>query len=144
MSQKKFYYTLLPILDHQGNKITEVARPIIEIVINYKHGEMVGPLKALLDSGADNNLFPVVVGSALGINISKGRKFSTFGISGQEIIVFRHYGIKIFIDGSAIATYVDFSYDYGDIPILGQQGFFDKVKSIKFVRPEEEFLIDLK
>lgn len=39
MSQKKFYYTLLPILGSHGNIIAEIARPIIEIVINYKRGD---------------------------------------------------------------------------------------------------------
>lgn len=105
---------------------------------------MVGPLKALIDSGADNNLFPSIIASTLGINLKRGKKFSMFGISGKEIFVFRHYGIGIFVNGAKIETFVDFSYDYNDIPILGQQGFFDKVKSIKFVRPKEEFLIESK
>lgn len=144
MAQKKFYYTLLPILDSQGHKISEVARPIIDIVLNYKHGKMVGPIKALLDSGADNNLSPSVIGFALGINIKNGRRFSTFGISGGEIVVYRHYGIKIFINGNSFETFLDFSDGYKDIPLLGQQGFFDKVKSIKFIRPKEEFLVELK
>lgn len=98
---KKFYYTILPVIDNKGSKIAEVARPIIEVVLNYKHGKMVGPIEALIDSGADNNLFPAVIGSALGINIRRASKFPTFGITEQEITVFRHYGIKIFVIGNS-------------------------------------------
>lgn len=144
MPQKRFYYTLLPILDSRGIKIAEVARPIIDIVLNYKHSKLVGPIKALLDSGADNNLFPSAIGLVLGINIKKGRRFLTCGISGDEVVVWRHYNIKIFVNGTGIETFIDFSDDYNDIPILGQQGFFDKFKSIKFERPQEEFLLEPK
>lgn len=123
MAQKKFYYTLFPIIDDCGKRIEKVARPIIEIVLNYRHGKMVGPIESIIDSGADHNLFSSEIGFALGINLKKGKKLSTFGISGEQMIVYRHYGIKIFVNGSSFETFIDFSDRYQDIPLLGQQDF---------------------
>ena len=143
MVKNKFYYTQFPVVDNHGKKIGKVARPIIEIVINFRHGKMVGPIEALIDSGADHNLFPAEIASALGINLKKGKKFSTFGISGDEIVVYRHYGIKIFVNGSSFETSIDCSDKYHEIVLLGQQGFFDKLKKITFDRVNEEFIVEI-
>jgi len=142
MSLKKFYYTRFPIVNSKGHKIAEIARPLVEIILNYKHGSMVGPINALPDSGADYNLFSSSICPTLGISLRKGKKFSVVGISGEEIITYRHYGISIFIEGYKFETFIDFSDHYQDTPILGQQGFFDKFKSIKFSRVKEEIILE--
>lgn len=142
MSLKKFYYTKLPILDSHGKKVGEVARPIIEIIIKYKRGEMVGPIAALIDSGADYNLFPSYMCQSLGINLKSGQKFSVRGVSGDKIITYRHFGIRIFVEGDAVDTFIDFSDFYHEIPILGQQGFFDKFRSVRFSRSKEEIVLE--
>ena len=144
MSLKKFYYTKLPILDSYGKKVSEVARPIIEIIIKYQDSEMIGPIAALIDSGADYNLFPSYMCQSLGINLKTGQKSSVIGVSGDKIMTYRHSDIRIFVEGDSFNTSVEFSDDYNDIPILGQQGFFDKIKSIKFTRAKEEFLLEMR
>lgn len=142
MSLKQFYYTKFPILDSRGKKISEVARPIIEIIIKYSHSEMIGPIAALIDSGADYNLFPSYICPALGINLKSGQKSSVIGVNGDKIITYRHFDIRIFVEGDAVDTFIDFSDFYHEIPILGQQGFFDKFKSIKFNRVKEEIILE--
>lgn len=103
---------------------------------------MIGPIGALIDSGADFNLFPSKIGVAMGINIEKGKKLSTFGISGQAITTFRHSGIRIFVEGNNFETFIEFSEEYEGIPILGQQGFFDKLKKIALSRVKEEIVLE--
>ena len=142
MPKKKFYYVKFPILDERGNKIDEVARPIIEIILNYKHGRMIGPIGVLIDSGADFNLFPSVIGVAMGINIKKGKKLSTFGISGESLTTYRHSSIRVFVEGNNFETFIEFGEEYKGIPILGQQGFFDKFKKITLSRVKEEIVLE--
>ena len=142
MSLKKFYYTKLPILDSRGKKVGEVARPIIEIIIKYGHSEMLGPIAALIDSGADYNLFPSYMCQSLGINLKSGQKSSVRGVSGDKIITYRHLDIRIFVEGDSFSTFIDFSDFYNEIPILGQQGFFDKFKSVNFSRSKEEIILE--
>lgn len=144
MSLKKFYYTRFPIVDNKGNKIAEIARPLIEIILKNKRGQMIGPIVALLDSGADYNLFPAYICPTLGINLTKGEKSSVVGVSGDKIITYRHYGINIFVEGYRLETFIDFSDYYRDMPILGQQGFFDKFKKINFDRTNEELILETK
>ena len=141
MSLKKFYYTKLPILDSRGKKAGEVARPIIEIIVKYARGEMIGPIAALIDSGADYNLFPSYMCQSLGINLKSGQKSSVIGVSGDKIMTYRHFDMKIFVEGDSFNTSIDFSDSYNEIPILGQQGFFDKFKSVKFSRSKEEIIL---
>lgn len=143
MPALKLYYQVFPIFDENGNPKGDIARPIVQILVNHKHGKIVGPLKAIVDSGADYNLFPADFGDLMGIKIRSGEPWVTEGIGGQEVRIFRHWGIKIFLEGFSFDTFIDFSYEVR-VPLLGQQGFFDKVKSIKFVRPKEEFLIEPK
>lgn len=142
MPQKiKFFYEKLPLID-QDERGKEIARPVVQILLNYKHGKMFGPLRALIDSGADYNLFPAQVGQLLGINIKKGQINATEGIGGKVITTYRHFGIKMFLEGYSFETFIDFSYE-DVIPLLGQQGFFDKLKKITFDRVNEEFYVDI-
>lgn len=139
----KFYYRVFPQINSKGKETGEVARPVVQILINYRHGKMFGPVEALLDSGSDFNLFPADIAHALGINLKSGIVKITEGIGRHRITTYRHSGIKIYIEGHSFDTSIDFSSDV-TVPLLGQQGFFDKFKSIKFERPQEEFLLEPK
>ncbi|OGD88851.1 hypothetical protein A2693_01275 [Candidatus Curtissbacteria bacterium RIFCSPHIGHO2_01_FULL_40_12] len=95
---------------------------------------------ALVDSGASVNLFPASLGEKLGINIRKGKKHKIAGIGDIQIESFFYEGIGIFIEGHKIETNAYFSYQQ-QIPLLGQNGFFDKCDKILFNRREEEIII---
>jgi len=136
----KLYYQVFPVVDNFGKKIGEVARPFVNIVLNYKHGKMLGPMWALIDSGADYNLFPAEITPTLGINFKKGAPKTNEGIGGKRVKTYRHRGIKIFIEGYSFETSIDFGEEIS-VPLLGQQGFFDKFKQITFKRPQEEIII---
>ena len=137
----KFYYQIFPIFDNKSKKVEEIGRPIIEVIANYKYGRMFGPLKTMADSGADHNLFPAEVADALGIKVHKGKVLITEGIGGRLVKTYRHSGIKMFLEGYSFETSVDFS-DEIDLPLLGQQGFFDKFKSVNFSRSKEEVILE--
>lgn len=136
----KLFYETLPVIDKNGKIIGNVARPIIDLVLNYKHGKMIGPFQALIDSGSDYNLFPAEIADVLGIKLTKGDLKVAEGIGGKMVKTYRHRGIKMFVEDHSFETSVDFSVDIS-VPLLGQQGFFDKVKQITFKKLEEEIII---
>ncbi|MBI2327199.1 hypothetical protein HYU92_02665 [Candidatus Curtissbacteria bacterium] len=139
MSAHKFRYFQAP--RQQNEKVIYVPIPLIDVVINYKRGQMFNVL-ALVDSGASVNLFPASLGEKLGINIPKGKKHKIAGIGDIQIDSFLHEGIGIFIEGHKIETNAYFSYQQ-QIPLLGQNGFFDKCHKVLFNRKEEEIIISI-
>lgn len=139
MTDYKFRYFQAP--RKQNGKVAYVPIPLIDIVINYKRGQMLTVL-ALVDSGASVNLFPASLGEKLGINIRKGKKHKIAGIGDIQIESFFHHGVAIFIEGYKIESYAYFSYQQ-QIPLLGQNGFFDKCKKVLFNRQEEELIITI-
>ncbi len=142
ISQIKIFYKIFPVTDSKGKEVGEVARPVVKILLNYKHGKIFGPISALLDSGSDYNLFPSEIADVLGIKLTKGALKVTEGIGGKTIKTYRHYGIKMFVEGYSFETSIDFSKEIS-VPLLGQQGFFDKFKQISFNRRDEEITIEV-
>lgn len=141
-NQIKLYYKVFPVIDPTGKEIGEIARPVVKILLNFKHGKIFGPISTLLDSGSDYNLFPAEIAEVLGINLRKGKVKITEGIGGKRITAYRHSGIKMYIEGHSFETSIDFSKE-SSVPLLGQQGFFDKFKQITFKRPKEEIVITI-
>lgn len=141
-SSIKFFYETFPVIDDTGKIVGNVARPIVDVLLNYKHGRMVGSIEALIDSGSDYNLFPAEIADILGIRLVKGVLKVTEGIGGKTIKTYRHSGIKMYIEGYSFETFIDFSSEIS-VPLLGQQGFFDKFKKITLSRVKEEIILEI-
>jgi len=138
MKDYKFYY--LPVAQKgKDGKVFYLPKPLIDVGINYKGGNPI-IIKSLIDSGADHNLLPAFIGEILKISIKKGREQIITGIGGIQIESFFHEGVGIFIEGHKIETNAYFSYQQ-QIPLLGQNGFFDKCNKVSFNRKEEEIII---
>lgn len=109
-------------------KIGDFWRPIIPIALRHNKKEL--KYVALLDSGADFNIFHSELTEILDIDLTKLRK-STFGGINKGAHGSSHMTvIEIGVDNYTFDTPVYFSTDisldgYG---IVGQQGFFDKFK----------------
>jgi hypothetical protein len=124
MAGMKFGYKEFPLsqVDVFGRK--KIYRPIIPVLIEYG-GKKIG-YEALLDSGADWNLFPAVLGEIIGIDIEKGKKLLFGGIGGGDFMAYFHE-IALYVGGWPIKILCGFS---ADIPrksngVLGHFGFFD-------------------
>ena len=139
MTDYKFRYFKAP--QEKNGKIVYTPIPLLDILVNYKRGSMLNIL-ALVDSGSGVNLFPASIGEKLGINIRKGKKHKIAGIGDVIIETFIHEGIGIFVEGHKIETNAHFSYQQ-QIPLLGQNGFFDKCDKVFFNRKEEEIIITI-
>jgi len=110
---------------------TELLKPIIPIGLLY-NGKFVR-YEALIDSGADFNIFNAEIGELLGIDIQSGKKVKFSGIDGEPFDVFLH-NLTLEIGGWQYKIVAGFSYQispYG-FGILGQKGFFDLFR-IRFI-----------
>lgn len=138
--KKQYSYTPIPFFDPKTGEIKEIYRPYIPVRIVYRHKMVKIPVRCLLDSGVDRNLFPALWGENIGIPIKKGESFLTQGIGGIGIKVYRH-PISILV-GTDIkfTTEADFCYDH-NIPLLGRFGFFNHFQKITF--DEEEKIVEL-
>ena len=117
-----------------------ILRPIIPVIFKIG-GKKVG-YKALIDSGADYNIFHAELAEILGLDVKNGRKENFGGISGGQLTAYFH-SINAEIGGWEYKIYCGFSYDipsfgYG---VFGQKGFFDNF-AVKFDLAKEE--IELK
>ena len=109
----------------------ELLKPIIPIGILFDGKQI--RYEALIDSGADFNIFNAEIGELVGINIKIGKEIKFGGIAGEPFEVYIHK-ITIEVGGWQYETMAGFSYKispYG-FGILGQKGFFNLFR-IKFV-----------
>ena len=124
---------------HEPSKFfgNSVLRPIIPVGIFHNKNSL--KYAALIDSGADFNIFDAELGEYLGIEIKSGVKETFGGVQergGAEVFL---HEVTLNIGGWDHKTMVGFSYDiakhgYG---ILGQKGFFD-IFAVKFDLAKEE------
>ena len=110
---------------------TELLKPIIPIGLLYKGKQI--KYEALIDSGADFNIFNAEIGELLGIDIRSGKKMKFSGIAGEPFEVYLH-NLAVEIGGWQYKIVAGFSYEispYG-FGVLGQKGFFDLFR-VKFI-----------
>jgi hypothetical protein len=127
MAGMKFGFKELPANPSEAFPTRKnVFRPVIPVTIEYG-GKKVA-YEALLDSGADWNLFPSIMGEIIGIDIAKGKREPFGGIGGGGFTAYFH-DVTLYIGGWPIKVSCGFSPDippqqsYG---VLGHFGFFDR------------------
>lgn len=114
-------------------------RPIIPISISFKDKSI--RYEALVDSGADYNIFPAELGRILGIIIEKGDLNPVMGVSGNGIPVYFHK-LDIEVGGWRYNVDIGFADNINQNQgILGQKGFFDLFKiSFEYMKEDLEIL----
>lgn len=120
MKLVKFKYRKINLKDPFSSR-NYVLRPIIPISLRHKTKSI--HYEALIDTGADFNIFPIELAQMLGIKINKQRVIYFSGI-GEESI--RGFITKVILGVGKIdiSTKVVFS-ESGSVRLLGQRGFFD-------------------
>jgi len=63
-------------------------RPVLSITVKKDRKSII--YQAIIDSGADHNIFHAQIGEALGLNIRTGKKLSFWGTGGQQQIAYFH------------------------------------------------------
>lgn len=126
----RFRYLPSPKKDPKTKKIiSEVYYPVVPVRISYGH-KLSRSFYALVDSGADKNLFPASLGELVSINIKKGVKVTIEGIKQVHVEAYTHK-LKLFLGNQSFDTTADFSYEH-EVPLLGRKGFFNLFAQVTF------------
>src|SRR3989344_5090342 len=89
-------YDYLPTPHIINGRLIAIYTPMVPIRLSASHKMYPYIIDCLLDSGADFNLFPAVVGEKMGLRIKKGRKTEHIGIGNIGITAYVHSVIPIF------------------------------------------------
>lgn len=118
-----------------------VFRPIIPVFFKIPNQERKLGYEALVDSGADYNIFPAQVAEIMGLDVKSGKLDVYGGVGGGKYEAYIHK-VEILIGGWEYEVECAFSYDFAPwgYGILGQKGFFD-LFSVKFDYRKEEIEI---
>jgi hypothetical protein len=114
--------------------------------VTLASGGMRCPGYAVVDSGADDCIFPASYAARIGLDLTAGRRYSFTGVgpTSQEAYFF---DVRITIPGTSIdyPTSVGFTSALNRNSLgglLGQNGFFDRFK-INFDRARGLFTLDV-
>lgn len=101
-------------------------RPLIGVTLRNGSNSM--NYIALVDSGADFNLFHTDVAAILGIDLANIKKIDLFGVNDKKPLTGYPAGVEIGLDGQFYSAMAVFSPDIAPqaLPLLGQSGFFDR------------------
>jgi len=95
---------------------------------------------ALVDSGADDCMFPLEVAEVLDLSLNP-KNANYYGGIGSGHIMAIFAVVMVEVGGMKFPLYAGFSDAPSIVPILGQNGFFDAFE-VRFNRPKE--VIELK
>jgi len=121
----KFPYSEFKIFPFSSSRRSiRIFRPIIPLTLFYR--KKFAQFAALIDSGADYNIFHGDIAAYLGINLTSGSRRNIVGIGG-EIKGYQH-NIKIKIEDYIYKAPITFSNQIPDnsLATLGNKGFFDR------------------
>jgi hypothetical protein len=105
----------------------QILRPVISIEL--AHDGVVVPTMALIDSGADINLFSYEIGELLGLDVESGEVGDVVSMTGQPAELYTHT-VTLIVGGKEHSVKASFTKALDDRPygVLGQYGFFDLFK----------------
>lgn len=125
-------YDFLPdiFFDPKVKKLKTMHRPYALVKLGHKNKWSKNFIKALVDSGADYNVFPSSFADEIGINYTKGEAQKITGVGGLSIDTYMHF-VKIKVENKEFETVVQFGKDI-QTPLLGREGFFNYFDYAKF------------
>ncbi len=102
-----------------------ILRPVVSTTLIHKDVQV--PVLALLDSGADDCIFPHQIGVQLGLKVEEGL-LQTFAGAGSKGNRAYFHSLKLIVGGQiSLSCRVGFTkaMDEAGLGLLGQTGFFD-------------------
>lgn len=138
----EFKYTCIPRTDNNGKVTKIIERPYIpiKIVSTVSHKRSQFFIDSLLDTGADNNLFPASFAEQIGIKVTKGKQTVIRGIGNSQIHAYIHYVDIIVGNNIRFSTEIHFCNEQ-NTPLLGRHGFFDRFKQVIFDQEKSSVIL---
>lgn len=137
----KFPYTKVPVADVYGKKIGDAYRPIISLAL--LHGPKTLNALALIDTGADECLFPGEFATILGHNLIKGKPRTFAGIGGAITAYLHRTDIKLGVHKLRISIYYSDDWNKWGFGLLGQNAFLTRF-NVFLSRKDKEFSLIFK
>lgn len=137
----KFPYTKVPISDIYGKKIGEAYRPIVSLTLFY--GTKILNVLGLVDTGADECLFPGEFATLLGHDLSKGKPRTFVGIGGAITGYLHQTYAKLGPYKFVVNIYYSDDWNKWGFGLLGQNGFLTRFDA-NFSRKDREFSLTLR
>lgn len=124
-------------LDRVTGKWDFCYRPYIFVELMYKKRRSSYPLRALVDSGSDHNIFPSEFAREIGLDYKNEIKYKTTTVNEYAFTVYGNR-VKLVIRDTELETIIYFG-DNVKIPILGRNGFFNYYKKVSFFVKNKTF-----
>ena len=125
----KYHFQTDLFRDQKTKKLGTVYRPYARVKLGYGKKWSEKFIRALIDSGADTNVFPASFATEIGIDYKKGTLKKITGIGGYEVESYINL-VKLKIEDKQFETVIEFSESI-QIPLLGREGFFNYFSYIK-------------
>jgi len=121
-----------------------ILRPMLSVWLS--HGDKKIHTLALLDSGADDCLFPALLGREIGLNVEEGKKQFFSGVGSAGNVSYFHkvkIAFKLNEHPFEFECHAGFStaMDLVKFGLLGRYGFFDLFKRVSF--DSENLLVEI-
>jgi hypothetical protein len=111
-----------------------IERPVIPILIRNPRTKQSIGYEALVDFGSDHCIFSAEIAEIIGIDFAAGERDVIGGVVADEKRPIYFHDVEISIGGNVHAIRPAFMPDLSTTGhgLLGQSGFFDRFKFIKF------------
>ena len=131
----KFPYSKIPVTDIHAKTVGEVYRPIIDVTLY--HGKTKLNVLGLVDTEADECLFPADFAILLGHNLIKGKPRTFTGVGGTSTGYLHQTDIKLGSYEIRVNIYYSEDWNKWGFGLLGQNGFLTKF-DVLFSRKDKE------
>lgn len=99
--------------------------PELQVCLRVQNGTRGRVIRALVDSGAIDCIFPESLGRLIGLDVPSGKPTTYFGVADQMVTGFLHT-IQLQVTGLDRWIDLEAGFVMADIrPLLGQRGFFE-------------------
>lgn len=114
----------------------KVDYPLLPVALTYQGKPPTFWFLAIIDSGADNCVFPAIFGRQAGVQVETGLKMPTVGVTGTGWAYFHQVKVSFNIQGN----FYSFDCRAGFMPdldlagygLLGRHGFFSLFEKVAF------------
>jgi hypothetical protein len=111
-----------PNPSHPG--VDRIWWPVLNVVLFYHHIHT-RPIESIVDSGCQACLFHADIGSALGIDVTRGAESPLTGAIGGVGGKVYYHKVRMLVAGENLEIIAGFSPQLSVAGLLGQLGFFD-------------------
>jgi hypothetical protein len=132
LSLLEFDYT---VIEEDGR-----FRPYFDVKIRLAEGGVEREFTGLLDSGADDTVFPVSAARAIGLSDLSRCPVVTYSTAGDPVQVYR-YTLQVCVLGRWHTWEIGLNEHLGQTPLLGRTDFFRLFKEVRFDDAREKFFL---